>query len=359
MLRFALLLLLAIPTRAWQAGPMPDFAPLGTIVSHVYAHRLAPELPLVLGQLVGARSRAEGWTKCAGPACQDLKLGWMRDYTPTFVRRRDGSLKLVGWLSPNEPTAGYVEVVRTLPGVAGVPLERVPLLVENGNLVSTGDEVFMTPLVFLDNRRPHPELRELGYTPQPPEAVVRLLARALERAEANVHVIPPMPGEATLHADLVLLPLGPKEVLVPEVEPKALASFGSALGHQVRRYLDDRVAELHRLGFKVVRAPMLPPLGIGTLGDGRGRNLFFSPANSLLLNVEGRRHAVLPHLTFPPGAPPALVQLEQSYEARWATLFRARGWLPVSVDATELSMRVGLLRCATWPVPPLEHGHRG
>ncbi len=91
-LRLALLLLLALPGHAWKVGPMPDFAPLGEVVAHRYIESRAPKLVPALRQQLGRRFRLETWTPCPDGSCDDLKLSWMRDYTPTFVRRRDGDL---------------------------------------------------------------------------------------------------------------------------------------------------------------------------------------------------------------------------------------------------------------------------
>ncbi len=358
-LRLALLLLLALPGHAWKVGPMPDFAPLGEVVAHRYIESRAPKLVPALRQQLGRRFRLETWTPCPDGSCDDLKLSWMRDYTPTFVRRRDGDLAVRTWYSTRPVSDGYGPEVWRRPELVALPHEHVPLVLVNGNLVTTGADVFVSELLFEDNGVPRPDLFPSAYRPRPPEVVVHMLAAALELPEERIHVLPSMPGEATQHIDLVVLPLGPKLLLVPEIELKGLAFLGDSVAHEARRYLDDRAAQLRALGFKVVRAPMLPPFNIGELRDGSPRNIVFSPANSLLLNVGGKRSVLVPTLEMP-GAPAELVRLERSYERRWASLFRRHGWTPRFVDATGLAVRVGLLRCASWPVPPLpKRGRRG
>ncbi len=321
-------------------GPVPDFAPVAAITTHASLAELVPELPRTLSALLGPRHAV------AAASGDDTTLLWMRDYQPLYVRRADGSLAALRSLSPNPN--------RMRPTTAG---ERVlPLLHENGNLVSTGRTVFVTDRLLEDNARPLPELAARGYRPRKPAEVLKILARAVGRPLRDVVVLPPLPREATGHVDLYLMALGPKTLLVPEVRDEAIALLGDeeeeALALDVRNFLDDQAARLTKRGFTVRRLPMMPPLLMPSVeADADERDMVvYSPTNAVLVRTADVAAVVLPSFDAPDRAEPWRALIRE-YERTWAEFFRERGWAPRFVDATLLGRYLGLFRCVTAMVP--------
>jgi hypothetical protein len=365
-----------------EPGPVADFAEADFIATHFELEEVTHELPKALSAILGPRHVVERYaphevaeTPAGVGGEVDTTLLWMRDYQPLFVRRADGSLKVLRYLSPNPNRTRYEPLGLDPPPVGagrrlfypepGQPnrgrwlfTETLPLVHENGNLVSTGRYVFVTQRIFEDNGRPPeaPHLAQFGYKARTPMEVLDTLARALERPTSDIIVLPTMPGEATGHVDLFLMALGPKAVLVPEVRDEAIDLLTDeeekALALDVRNFLDEQSAYLTRLGLTVRRLPMLPPLLMPSVDQDADQRdaVLYSPANGLLVRLPGRAVALLP--TFDaPDRPDAYRELNRRYQQTWAAFFRDRGWTPRLVDATLLGRYLGLFRCVTAMVP--------
>jgi hypothetical protein len=187
-----------------------------------------------------------------------------------------------------------------------------------------------------------------------------LLAQALERSVHDVVVMPQMPGESTGHVDLFLMALDSRTVLVPRLRDEALTDSmlsdeARSVAPQAQAFLDERASQLESLGLEVERLPMLPPIPIEPdedpieAGD-QPEFLLLSPTNALLVPIGKRRTVLLPRFQLAE-FPRRYRQLDRAYRRQWASMFRARGWAPMTVDATQLALGLGLLRCATYPVP--------
>jgi hypothetical protein len=369
-------------------GPVPDFEPVRAVVTHRQLVDIQPELSTVLTTLLGPQHLVERFSGPAPlvltgrqpPGVDDESLLWVRDYQPIFVRTADGELKMVRYLAENPNRARYLpargeasarpdgsyryfDLPGTSRGGRWLRTEALPLIHENGNLVSSGKLVFLTDLIFDQNVEDlsEPHLRAAGYRPRSEAEVKRLLAKALERPQHQLVVLPSMPGEDTGHVDMYLLALDEHTMVIPEIRDEALDD--EMLSEQTRgfvpaaqRFLEERAAELEALGLEVVRLPMLPPMAMTEepAGDGEGTSepgmLVLSPTNALLLPVVGARTVLLPYFDVSE-FPLVFRRLDATYRRIWAERFRAHGWIPVTVEATQLALGQGLLRCASYPVP--------
>ncbi len=345
-------------------GPIPDFAPMRVIATHEdlsdMAPGLLPELQLQLGRghvVIDRRQvRAHDPEPTEVEALDDT-LVWKRDYQPIYVRDHVGKVTALHYLADNPnrvraPTHHDAQV-----------RDRVmPLVHENGNLVTNGRFVFVTDQILDENAEPREErhLLEHGYRARRPDEVLRVLSQHLLRPVEDIIVLPTMPYEATGHVDLFLLPLDERTVIVPVIEPKVMALLAEErvrhIAQVIRVFLDEQASYLRDLGLEVLRLPMIPPaMGVypeddEAVTDGLFELLVFSPANALLANVDGRRHVFLPGFD-EVAELPALAKEARSYTARWEEAFRERGWAPHVVDASALVAYLGLFRCVTAAIP--------
>ncbi|MCA9540402.1 MAG: hypothetical protein KC620_15995 [Myxococcales bacterium] len=385
-------------------GPVPDFAPLAAVVS---SGRLAVRAPKV----------ADALTRLLGPRhVVDLRptpdfevpdaLLWLRDHQPIFVRAADGGLIALryrhrspwrdAWLPPDLPLAEPGESIRREPveaptaarrepeGVAALRravrntadggasaggagdfprglletrVVELPLLHEQGNLVTTGGHIFFSVRLVTDNgdQSTLPHLLAGSYLPRDPATVIDLMSHALGRRPADLVLLPPLPGDTTRHVDLMMLPLSPDEVLVPVIEADALALVTRpaerVLSRETAEALETVALTLQRLGYRVVRAPMRAPRYVPSPDEPNAHMpVFFTPANALLLNLGDARFILLPRA---PAAAlrPTEAALNARHEAAWAAIFAARGWTPVFADVGDLWRLGGLLRCVTATIP--------
>jgi len=179
-------------------------------------------------QFVGAIVNARGRAVIATPEDQDpaeliayLSLGgidtgqvdllvgpvddvWVRDYGPTFVALPGGGHAIVA--NPYVPAEhpyrkGDNAVPFTLGAALGLPVHRLPLVVEGGNMVTDGHGLMVMTTSVLER---NPELDEA--------AIRRILQSHL--GCGRVHLIEPLPAEVTGHADMVLRFLDPHNVVV-------------------------------------------------------------------------------------------------------------------------------------------------
>lgn len=377
-------LLFAVPGGALvQSGPaqpgsvqplIADFDVVEAVVTHRMLDEVAPEVNRLLTRLLGDRHFVDERVPCTQDeaagchrATSDLEMVWMRDYQPIYQRAQAGALRIVRYLSPDSARGDYLTDVAAH-GPARNPLHikalsgRVhvmPLVHENGNLVTDGQYVFLSHRVFADNgpRGPvGPHLTAAGHRHRSPEEVLAVLAESLQRPLSNLVVLPGLPGNRSGHIDLYLMALEPGVLLVPRVPPEALdlveRDADRILGQNVAAFLDHHASLLRSVGFRVERLPMLAPLvdpmfGAGALGG--PEVVFLTPTNALLLRTPEVSAVVLPTLN--PGGPPAVRALQQRFEDEWRAFFRARGYEPHFAEVGGVARRGGLVRCVTAPVP--------
>jgi len=346
--------------RSAKAGPVPDYGPVAAIVSHTRIDEMAPDLRPALAQILGGVHvvRSHTWTSLpdspADPTDEDDdSTVWMRDYQPIYVRQPDGRIVAYRYLATNANRQAYHP--------PGLKTETLPIIHENGNLVVAGRYVFLSESVVHDNRQPW-SLRHLlaqGYRPRTREDLQQLLARRFHRRPEEIVFVPAMPYEATGHVDLFLLPLDDQTIVVPRVVrvPSAPAVRAS-VAKVVQVFLDEQAEVLEALGLRVLRLPMIPPTVHDIEDFSREprsieeefETVVYSPANSLLVNVQGNKRVFVP--TFAQLAlPPVDAPIAATYARSWAMAFAAEGWQPLLVDASELAGHLGLFRCVTASVP--------
>ena len=360
-------------------GPVPDFGLVAGIATNWEIEKVCPDLGAALdaicgaahlqdGRILGAEVVGDGDDEPAGNAL------WMRDYQPLYVRRGDGELRALRYLSvypsrsrylplsdPTGPPPGPGYRYHAFPGSAEggrwVSTEVLPLLHENGNLVSTGRLVFLTDRILDDNAEVHeePHLAASGYRPRPAAEVIDLLAAALGVSPEAIVILPRMPWEGTGHVDLFLMPIGPEVVVIPELRRQAIEMSSSdelrARSWWVATFLDERASEMEALGLTTIRLPM-PPLAFQELPDEDGGDdlLFHSPANGILVALDNARYVVLPGLEGLHEAE-SMAPMEREYTLLWRDGFAQHGWTAVFVDARILGQGLGLLRCASAMIP--------
>ncbi|MEZ4474875.1 MAG: hypothetical protein R3F60_29620 [bacterium] len=328
------LLLLLVSSAAARPGPVPDYAPLALIRTHVQAMDLSPEFVERLSSIAGRRHTVIGDEDTLGT------MVWLRDYQPIYVRDAQSHLHALRVKSLLPERNG-------LKFAGDPPAEDLPLVHENGNLVVAGRYIFVSDRLFEDNDVEAPESQGER------RPLLRDLARALNRPEADIVLMPQLPGEGTGHVDLYLLPVADDLVLVPSIAEEALVDLTEGewiLGRVAADFLDEQARFLTRLGLTVRRLPMLPPRLMPAVDRSAEDAVFFSPANSLLVNVAGRRTVLIPDIDAS-ALRSGHRRLYQQYRKQWARTFQGVGWKPVFADATELSRYLGFFRCLSAVVP--------
>ena len=345
------------------AGIVDDVAPVLGVYIHPVAADLAPELVRALhAKLPGKVATLPiGYAGPQAGYSKDPNLVWLRDYLPGWVRDAQGELSAVKAKSINPTRDGatltsWVPVAPPKPGqqlyaspcstTGGRWLDskKMPLFHENGNLVAAGSYALATTKLLDDNQT------------KDRATVSTEFAAAVGTPKSHVLLLDKMPGEKTGHVDLFAQSLGNDEVMIPEIRPEALAAISMgheiALGEAVRAHLDKQAGLLTACGLKVTRLPMMPPVYLEQ--DGKqptGWNgVFYSPANSLLVNDGTRKLAFVPSFK-PEGFPQAYQDLVKRYEAEWKQSYEKRGFDTEVLDATRCGRAYGLFRCLTATQP--------
>ncbi len=352
-----------------RPGPIPDYEPVAHIYTHMRVDMLSEALPELLTELVGDVHTVEDYDPPPPPdevdETTDRSLVWLRDYQPIYVRRANGRLKLLRYLSENPNRAVYMPLDAERAAIElhtgqAPDIETLPLLHENGNLVAMGRFIFVTERLLEQNAEPHeePHLLQAGYEPRDPDAVLALLAEAFERPVADIVVLPRLPGELTGHVDLFLMALDEKTVVVPQIRAEALALGGTVAGEAemavaVQRFLDEVADRLDQLELDVVRLPMVAPLYLPAEYEDAGDDwdyVYYSPANSLLVRTGLDARVLVPEVDLGDQSL-ALSFVERAYEGEWSAVLAAHGWTAVPVEATRLGRYLGLLRCVSATEP--------
>lgn len=327
-------LLLAFESLAARPGPVPDYAPMALVRTHVQARDLSEEFVVRLQKLLGPRHVEVGQPDAVGT------LVWLRDYQPIYARDAADRLHSLRVRSRMPERNGHF-----FPGDS--PAADLPLVHENGNLVVAGQRVFVSTRIFDDNRIEGPGA-EAARRP-----LIRALAQGLAIPEEDVVIMPQLPGEGTGHVNLYLLAVSDTLMLVPRIPEEALVGLTESewgVSRAAAQFLDDQASFLTTLGLKVKRLSMLPPRILPAVDNTSEDAVFFSPANALLLNVDGRRTVILPDLD-PSALRASHRKLFRQYRKQWMSTFQGEGWHPVFADATELSRYLGFFRCLSTVVP--------
>lgn len=387
-------------SHALRAGPIPDYAPMRRILVHQQLADLAPELMLTLAtewpDSIQIEEYDPGEQLEGEEFSRDTMLLWMRDYHPIYVRRQNGELNALHYLSLNpnrtlyipspfiqqnhsislnsnsnteevlliQPTSETVTVSKQVSSsVPSVEVDLdvfVPLLHENGNLITAGPWVFVSERLIEDNQviETAQHLTGRDYAPRTREAILSLLSMVLDVRQDRIVILPTLPHEATGHVDLYLMAINDHQVIIPKIVlPLDLLqrnALEKEIAEDVKVFLDERAEQLARLGLEVIRIPQLPPLYLQALDEPEGifDVVFHSPTNGLLMVQNQNYRVLLPHFEIA-SFRPELNEINSAYEHYWAQLFQHLGWSVQFAETTTLARYLGLIHCVTATIPEL------
>jgi agmatine deiminase len=168
---------------------------------------------------------------------------WIRDYGPTLVQSAAGPVFIANPYVPNG--LGFHKRDHELPveiaRVYGLPVHRLPLIIEGGNLLSDGaGRIFLTDSVFAHN----------------PDCDARALSEIMRRwfGATELTVLPALPQDVTGHVDIALKLAGNGGAWVTQAPS----------GHPWRETLDEIAAIAAKTRtprgdyYQVVRMPIAP-----------------------------------------------------------------------------------------------------
>ncbi len=243
---------------------------------------------------------------------------WVRDYGPVFVQKPDGELMILDARYAWQDRPADDQVPTELAALLRLPVNKVPLLMEGGNLLSNGQGLCVTTNGVLSRNG------------LPDEAIGRL-ANAMGHYYGfdQCLFLRPLLGEPTAHVDMFATFLAPDLIVVGEYDPKVDPVNADIL--------DQNAAMLSGIPtpsgpMRVVRIPM--PSNRGSVWRTYTNVIF---ANDLvIMPTYGRADG----------------------ELRERALDVYRQWLPgrtvIGVDASSIIEQGGSLRCVSLGIPHLD-----
>jgi hypothetical protein len=350
-----------------RVGPVADFGPHRVVMTHKRLDTMGTGLATELSRALGPRHVVSVDEPVRDEHDEAGTLLWMRDFTPIFVRTRDGGLRAVTYLHENGARMGFHAVEsdwiwlpddRRRSRGEWYRHDELPLLHENGNLVSTGRYVFVAETLFDDNAEEYvdPSLVQHGFRRRDPSALYRILEHVLELPPERVVRLPALPGEGTGHVDAYVLALGPRSVAIPEIRDEAIAAGDDGLMRlwvtDVAEFLDEQADAVRERGLLVTRLPMVAPRLEESIHEGHDADiLYFTPANSFLTTGPAHAYAFVPSFVHSELLSDEEREIELRYEAEWADVFDEHGYEARFADAGSLAEYLGVFRCVTAFVP--------
>lgn len=400
----------ALPT-----GPIANYELTASVVFHKVGSELLPDFmsKAIPGAKIDKRIEVTMTGSNKGSADGGTSMVWMRDYQPIAIKSADpkagGKTRFVSYFSINQARNAYtgtsgqngmatdllnpqtIAIDREVIGGQrdSISLVRMPLILEGGNLVASGDHLFLTDHIFEQNSQDYLNfLNTAGhkfdkislektftdngfyadngrgdkFEYRTPEQVKNILASYLEVPIESIVTLPTLPGEGTKHIDLYFLALGKKHVMIPEITEEGINQLGfdneKPLARTARDFLNAQAERLkNQYGYRVDRLPMLPPL-YQVDQKGERQAVYFSPANVLLANLDSKRKKVfIPHFEVPADWGEKFPVYVKKVEDQWKDYFSQNGWEPIFVPANKAARAYGLIRCLTAPVPFLSEQH--
>lgn len=395
-------------------GPIPNFEMTASVVFHKVGSELLPDFSVQSLPKTGLGDRLTTTSSGSlrGSIDGGTGMAWIRDYHPIAIRSRDekagGKVRFVGYLSLHQgrnsfmgtdmPTnqsdlldPGLISIDHAVIGVEkeSVSTVKMPLLLEGGNLVATGEFVFHSEHLFQQNSPDYfkfasefagsvnkeslekvyvangfyrPNSRGDRFEYRSPDGVHEILSKYIEVEKSKIVAVPSMPGEGTRHVDMFILPLGPRQIMIPEITDEGIATLAfedeKVLARASRDFLNAISEKLRtELSIQVDRLPMLPPV-FQSMVSGQRQGVFFSPANALLVNAGGDRRVVfLPHFEVPADWGNAFRDYAARVESEWRNYFDRLGWKIEFVTSNKAARSYGLLHCLTAQVPFVSERH--
>ncbi|MEN9824269.1 MAG: Porphyromonas-type peptidyl-arginine deiminase [Pseudomonadota bacterium] len=390
------------------SGPVANYELISRVVFHKVGSELLPEFNSKTIPEAKIEKRIEltntGGNK--GSADGGVSMVWMRDYFPFVIKSSaadaGGKARYVPYLSVNparnkfsanlgaNSSPGLLNPIVVAIDSESIGAERetvsslqMPLVIEGGNLVATGDHLILTDHVFLQNSPEYTKYlsrsgknftrealekiyQDNGFYKEnsrgekfefrSPEQVKAVLSSYLEVDPSKLIFLPALPGEGTHHVDLFVLAVGKKNLMIPEITEEGIATLAfeqeKALARTAMNFLNAQASLLSsQYGYKVDRLPMVPPVWQSEVG-GEKQAVFFSPANSLLANLGAERKKIfLPHFEVPSDWGEPFRAYSDQVEQQWKKYFEDKGWQPAFVTANKAARAFGLIRCLTAVVP--------
>ena len=340
------------------AGPVPEFAPTQAVLLSrelFVADYHAPELAAAISS-AGAEvwiANEDNATARAFEAASDggarlptaariLRLAsahlWLRDLAPQVVVRGDHTVAFVGMGGGDQESAPEGRFGREMARILAAPSEELPLAVDGGNFLTTGEICFTSatdlPQSMVNGRRlpsaqggPN-DLKVFGH---------RLGCRLVVVIKDPPHV----------HLDMWAKIVDANTVIVNELDAQSLAKVATADGQVPPEYLDlkaalDRGARQFGAYVRVRRLPMPVPY----------RGVFRTYTNAILVN--GR--ALVPafrNFGWSSREPFPDVDLAAKMEEKVASVYRSVGFQPQFINADHLIFNGGAWHCVSWSLPRL------
>jgi agmatine/peptidylarginine deiminase len=243
---------------------------------------------------------------------------WVRDYGPSFVRKGND----IVILDPDyiEPDRRFDDQAPSeLAALLRVTAERVPLLIEGGNLLSNGRGICLTSASMMHSNV------EAGLTR---DQTMNCLCRAYGFSDLVVS-LKPLIGEPTKHIDMFAAFVSPSTVLLGAYDPKVDPDNARRLD-EAAAYLERAQTREGRL--RVVRIPM--PSNTGGVWRTYTNVIF---ANGTLLM-------------------PTYSDVDRGLEREAMNILSRElpGWEIIGVDCTTLIRQWGALRCVSVNIPWLD-----
>ncbi len=177
-----------------------------------------------------------------------LNSMWLRDFGPIFTRWSDGEVHIIHPTydnpDPNEKRPRDDALAAYVGQVLKLPVERMPLILEGGNLLSNGDGLMVTSTRVIDR----PENRQYGLQE------IGLMLQKYLGCRTWVY-LRPLEGEPTGHADFCLVFLRRNLVVVGRCDP-ATDPVNAAILDEMAEKLADLPTSMGPM--TVARIPMPP-----------------------------------------------------------------------------------------------------
>lgn len=239
-------------------------------------------------------------------------LLWVRDYGPLTAKSFVGGIEILDTIYFRGPEFPAQDQVPAAVGAGlGLPVVEVPIVMENGNLLSNGAGVCVTTTKLL---RVNAE-RDLD------ESDVTRLLRERVGAE-EVIFLEPLHGEPNEHVDMFMTFTAPDSVVVGHYEPSTDLINAAILDRNA-----DRLAQIHTAcgPMRVHRIPMPEKVN----GNWCTFTNVVYANGTMLVPSYGKRHAA---------AEKTAVAVYQSLLPTWNI---------VSIDCSDVLIFNGSLHCAT------------
>lgn len=251
--------------------------------------------------------------------CFPVEGMWVRDYGPAFVRQPDGATTLIDaeyGMTGERPNDD--RVAAQFASLLRLPVTRVPMMLEGGNVLSNGRGLCLTT-TMLEYVNSH-----CGRN----QAAIFAMLRQYYHFDSGI-VLKRLTGEPTGHIDMFATFVTPNVVVMGQYDPAVDPVNADTLNYNAA-YLTQLQTAAGPM--KVVRIPM--PSNRGNVWRTYTNVIY---ANGILL--------------VPSYGKEEQATLEQALRV-YADLLP--GWTIKTVDASQLILRQGALRCLSLHIPWLK-----